>query len=111
MFCMFCVSVLCVCGVCVCVVCVSVLCVYCVWCVVLCVCYVCVVCVCVVCVCLCCVCVILCRSPDCFLHSRKLVYSGEVFKPVKVPTVLSKFWSQKQLFLKAVYLMSLTAPC
>ena len=40
------------------------------------------------------------------LHSRKLVYSGDVSEPVKIPTVLSKFWSQKQLFLKAVYLMS-----
>ena len=45
------------------------------------------------------------------LHSRKLVYSGEVSEPVKVHTVLSNFWSQKQLFLKAVYLMSLTAHC
>ena len=26
-----------------------------------------------------------------YLHSRKLVYSGEVSEPVKVPTVLSKF--------------------
>ena len=53
------------------------------------------------------VCVILCMC----LHSRKLVYSGEVSELVKAPTVLSSFLNQKQLFHKAVYLMSLTAHC
>ena len=53
------------------------------------------------------VCVILCMC----LHSRKLVYSGEVSELVKVPTVLSSFLNQKQLFHKAVYFMSLTAHC
>ena len=52
------------------------------------------------------VCVILCMC----LHSRKLVYSGEVSELVKVPTVLSSFLNQKQLFHKAVYLMKFDCP-
>ena len=46
-----------------------------------------------------CVCVCMC------LHSRKLVYSGEVSELVKVPTVLSSFLNQKQLFHKAVLIL------
>eukprot|EP00731_Ephydatia_muelleri_P033385 Em0028g60a len=41
---------------------------------------------------------------------RKLVYSGEVSELVKVPTVLSSFLNQKQLFHKAVYLMKYDCP-
>ena len=107
---MCCVNVLCVCVFCVCNVCVCV----CEW-VTLGGCVLCVLCVggwvilceCVVCMCVgdivCCVSVfcVLCVCDTVYLHSRKLVYSGEVSKPVKVPTVLSK----------AVYMMSLTAHC
>ena len=55
-------------------------------------------------------CVCVCDTVHVFTQ-QEIGLLWEVSELVKVPTVLSSFLNQKQLFHKAVYLMSLTTHC
>ena len=55
-------------------------------------------------------CVCVCDSVHVFTQQEIGLFWGG-FRTGKVPTVLSSFLNQKQLFHKAVYLMSLTVHC